>query len=62
MPKSGADHLASLRDGRSIYIDGTRVEGPTTCGAFRNLANSIKKLYDFANSPANRDHMTFVTG
>jgi 4-hydroxyphenylacetate 3-monooxygenase len=61
MPKSGGDHLASLRDGRTIYIDGARVEDPTSCRAFRNVASSVKKLYDFANSPANRDLMTFET-
>jgi 4-hydroxyphenylacetate 3-monooxygenase len=61
MPKSGGDHLASLRDGRSIYIDGARVEDPTSCRAFRNVASSVKRLYDFANSPANRDLMTFET-
>lgn len=59
MPKSGRDHLASLRDGRSIYIDGTRVEDPTTCRAFRNVASSVEKLYDFANNPSNRDLMTY---
>jgi|SRR5215468_10863227 len=61
MPKSGGEHLASLRDGRSIYIDGARVEDPTSCRAFRNVASSVKRLYDFANSPANRDLMTFET-
>jgi 4-hydroxyphenylacetate 3-monooxygenase len=61
MPKSGGDHLASLRDGRSIYIDGARVEDPTSCRAFRNVTSSVKKLYDFANSTANRDLMTFET-
>lgn len=61
MPKSGSDHLASLRDGRSIYIDGARVEDPTSCRAFRNVTSSVKKLYDFANSTANRDLMTFET-
>src|SRR5215467_94778 len=61
MPKSGGDHLASLRDGRSIYIEGARVEDPTSCRAFRNVTSSVKRLYDFANSPANRDLMTFET-
>jgi 4-hydroxyphenylacetate 3-monooxygenase len=61
MPKSGRDHLASLRDGRAIYINGTRVEDPTTHHGFRNVANSVKKLYDFANASANRHLMTFET-
>src|SRR5215510_4513644 len=61
MPKSGGDHLASLRDGRSIYIDGARVEDPTSCRAFCNVASSVQKLYDFANNPSNRDLMTYAT-
>jgi 4-hydroxyphenylacetate 3-monooxygenase len=61
MPKSGREHLASLRDGRSIYIDGARVEDPTNCRAFRNVASSVEKLYDFANNPSNRDLMTYET-
>ena len=61
MPKSGGDHLASLRDGRSIYIDGARVGDPTSSCAFRNVASSVSRLYDFANNPANRDLMTFET-
>jgi 4-hydroxyphenylacetate 3-monooxygenase len=61
MLKSGGDHLASLRDGRWIYIDGARVEDPTSCRAFCNIASSIEKLYDFANNPSNRDLMTYET-
>jgi len=61
MTKSGPEHLASIRDGRSIYIDGGRVEDVTTHRAFRNVAQSVGGLFDFANDPARRDLMTFET-
>ena len=61
MTKTGAEHLASLRDGRTIYLDGKAVDDVTTHRAFRNVAQSVGKLFDFAGAPANRDLMTFAT-
>ncbi len=34
--KTGADHIASLRDGRDVYIYGERVGDVTAHPAFRN--------------------------
>lgn len=61
MSKTGQEHLASLRDGRSIYIDGKLVDDVTTHHAFRNVAQSVGKLFDFANDPSRRELMTFET-
>ncbi len=61
MPKSGQQHLASLNDGRAIYINGAVCSDPTMHPAFRNVAQSVGRLYDFANDPARRDLMTFET-
>lgn len=61
MPKSGSDYLQSLRDGRSICIDGKIVNDSTADPAFRNVARSVEKLYNFAADPANRDLMTYET-
>lgn len=44
--RRGSDYLASLRDGREVYIDGARVRDVTTHPAFRNSAVSISRLYD----------------
>ena len=38
--KTGADHLAALRDGREVYIDGERVADVTTHPAFRNAVHA----------------------
>jgi 4-hydroxyphenylacetate 3-monooxygenase len=46
MLKSGNEHLASLRDGRVVYIGSERVDDVTTHPAFRNAARSIAAIYD----------------
>lgn len=61
MSKTGQEHLASLRDGRSIFIDGARVEDVTSHRAFRNVAQSVAGLFDFANDRSQRELMTFET-
>jgi 4-hydroxyphenylacetate 3-monooxygenase len=58
--KTGAEHLASLRDGRAVYIDGARVDDVTAHPAFRNAVASAAALYDFQTRPENFEAMTFV--
>jgi len=58
--KTGAEHLASLRDGRAVYIDGERVADITTHQAFRNAVRSAAALYDFQSRPENLERMTFA--
>ena len=57
--KSGADHLRSLKDGRTVYIDGKRVTDVTDHPAFRNAVRSAAALYDFQARPENIELMTF---
>lgn len=59
MPKSGADHLRSLEDGRCILIDGGKVDCVTKHAAFRNAAHSVAQLYDFQCAAENVERMTF---
>jgi len=58
--KTGAEHVASLRDGRAVYIDGERVSDVTTHPAFRNAVRSTAALYDFQSRPENLERMTFA--
>ena len=44
--RDGQRHLASLRDGRRVYIDGRRVDDVTSDPAFRNAVLSAAGLYD----------------
>jgi 4-hydroxyphenylacetate 3-monooxygenase len=48
MLKSGADHIASLRDGRAVYLNGGRVGDVTSHPAYANVVKSIGHLFDFA--------------
>ncbi len=58
--KTGAEHIASLRDGRAVYLDGKKVEDVTTHPAFRNACQSAAALYDFQAAPENIEMMTFL--
>ena len=42
--KTGAEHIESLRDGRTIYIDGKLVDDVTTHPAYRNTVASAARL------------------
>ncbi|MDX3904693.1 MAG: 4-hydroxyphenylacetate 3-hydroxylase N-terminal domain-containing protein [Pigmentiphaga sp.] len=61
MIKSGAAHIASLRDGRAVYIDGKPVEDVTVHPAFRNSIGSYAALYDFQSRPENQQKMLFAS-
>jgi 4-hydroxyphenylacetate 3-monooxygenase len=58
--KTGAEHIASLRDGRAVYLDGTRVDDVTTHPAYRNAVASAGLLYDYQARPENLELMTFL--
>ncbi|MDN3297027.1 4-hydroxyphenylacetate 3-hydroxylase N-terminal domain-containing protein [Streptomyces ficellus] len=58
MTRSGQEYLASLRDGREIWLDGERVEDVTSHPAFRNTAASVARLYDLAHDSAHTPVLT----
>ena len=49
--KTGAEHIKSLKDGRTVYIDGKLVADVTEHPAFRNSVRSAASLYDFQARP-----------
>jgi len=57
---TGKEYLASLRDGREVYLYGERIEDVTTHPAFRNSARSIARLYDALHDSAAREKLTTV--
>src|SRR6476661_85596 len=60
-PFTGAEYLASLRDGREVYVYGERVDDVTTHPAFRNAARSIARLYDALHDPKTKPILTSPT-
>src|ERR1700730_12614480 len=61
MIKTGIQHIASLRDGREVYLDGELVADVTNHPAFRGAVASIGRMFDFHSAPENRELMTFET-
>ena len=57
--KTGAEHIKSLQDGRTVYLDGELVGDVTTHSAFRNSVRSAAALYDYQARPENIELMTF---
>src|SRR3954469_9060927 len=57
--KTGAEPIKSLRDGRTVYIDGKLVADVTEHSAFRNSVRSAAALYDFQARDENAELMTF---
>lgn len=57
--KTGAEHIKSLMDGRTVYLDGELVGDVTEHKAFRNAVRSAAALYDFQAQPENIELMTF---
>jgi 4-hydroxyphenylacetate 3-monooxygenase len=58
--KTGAEHIQSLKDGRTVYIDGKLVADVTEHPAFRNAVKSAGSLYDFQARPENIELLTFA--
>src|SRR5690348_10219715 len=58
--RTGAQFLADLRArDRAVFLDGERVQDPSSHPAFREAARSIARLLDYAAAPENRETMTF---
>jgi 4-hydroxyphenylacetate 3-monooxygenase len=57
--KTGRQHLESIRDRRTVFLDGRAVNDVTDHPAYRNAAATVARLYDFQAEPANLELMTF---
>ena len=54
-PKTGAEHLKSLKDGRTVYLNGKLVEDVTQHPAYRHSCLSAAALYDFQVEKGHED-------
>ena len=59
MIKTGSQHIAMLKDGRQVYINGQLAGDVTEHPAFGGRSQSIGTLYDFQSRPDNSELMTF---
>lgn len=57
---TGARYLASLRDGREVWLDGEKVD-VSTHPAFAGVTRELARLYDLQHSAQYRDEMTFIS-
>src|SRR3569833_2838437 len=60
-PQNGAEYLESLRDGRTVFIYGERVDDVTTHPAFRNTARKVARLYDGLHDPKRKNKLLLPT-
>lgn len=61
VPFTGEEYLASLDDGREVWIYGERVANVAEHPAFRNSARMIARMYDALHDPARKDILTAPT-
>ncbi|MAV86805.1 MAG: hypothetical protein CMM67_01010 [Rhodospirillaceae bacterium] len=59
MLKTGAQHLESLRDGRTVFIGKEKVGDVTSHPAFINAAKTVAALYDAKHEPEYRDVLSY---
>lgn len=57
--KDGVRHLESLRDNRSVHLDGEVINDVTTHPAYRNACASAAQMYDLQAQPDMIEKMTF---
>ena len=60
MIRTGDEYRDSIRDGRSVWIDGEQVTDVTTHPAFRPIVDARARIYDMAHDPATQERMSYV--
>lgn len=51
--RTGTDYLASLNEGRRVFVDGAAVDHVQSHPAFAGVSRTVASLYDTAADPAN---------
>jgi 4-hydroxyphenylacetate 3-monooxygenase oxygenase component len=58
---TGARYLASLRDGREVWLDGEKVGDVAAHPAFAGIVHELARIYDLQHTEPYRDQMTFIS-
>jgi 4-hydroxyphenylacetate 3-monooxygenase len=54
--RTGSDYVAGLRDSRSVFVDGERVEDVASHPAFAGAVASVARLYDASSAEPSMHH------
>src|SRR4030095_13534425 len=57
--RTGAEYRESLRDGRTVYVNGERVKDVTTYPAFQGVVDTLAMLYDLQQDSATQALLTY---
>ncbi|MBI3796993.1 MAG: 4-hydroxyphenylacetate 3-hydroxylase [Deltaproteobacteria bacterium] len=57
--RTGREYRESLRDGRTIYVNGERIKDVTTYPPFQGTIETVAGLYDLQHDPAHRSLLTY---
>ena len=60
MIRTGDEYRESLRDGRSVWIDGEKVDDVAAHPAFKPIVDVRARIYDMAHDPATAEAMSYV--
>ncbi|MFC3884001.1 4-hydroxyphenylacetate 3-hydroxylase family protein [Bacillus songklensis] len=58
---NGKEYIESLRDGRTVYLNGEKIDDVTTHPAYRNSVRSVARLYDALHDPEKAPILTTKT-
>ncbi|MED4730860.1 4-hydroxyphenylacetate 3-hydroxylase N-terminal domain-containing protein [Aneurinibacillus migulanus] len=58
---NGKEYIESLKDNRTIYLNGEKIDDVTTHPAYRNSVRSIARLYDAIHDPNKASVLTTKT-
>ena len=57
--RTGAEFRESLRDGRTVYVNGERVKDVTAYPPFQGVIDTLAGLYDLQHDPTNQALVTY---
>lgn len=57
----GKDYIESLRDGRTVFLNGEKIDDVTTHPAYQNSVRSMARLYDALHDPKSAPTLTTKT-
>jgi len=63
--RTGQEYRESLRDGRTVYVNGERIKDVTTSPPFHGIIDTLAGLYDLQHNPAQQALLTYpspITG